>query len=535
MIKKNLLLSALCLLIISIGHSQSAADYPKDDAFLNGNDIVVYFNSGGDMSWDLAGNPGFEVPKSSGKNTIFAGNLWLGGFDQGGTLHTAAQTYRQSGIDIWPGPKADLYDSTYNQRYGHVWKVRADEIVVHQALFNNPGYLAPQDILTWPGNGDTLNGEPWHLAPFVDVNQNDVYEPIQGDFPAIQGQQTLYMISSDDHYWNSETASDQLGVDIHTMAYVYDEDPGSPIDQTLFVSYRIVNRSVNSYQLMRIGQWIDFDLGYAFDDYVGCDTAREAFFVYNADSLDQSAIGYGLTPPAQGVTFLNAEMNGFSTYLNDFSSFGNPEDKNDYYGYLRNVWKSGNPFTIGGAGNVGTTPTNYLFSGDPRDTAQWSMKTTSPIYSDVRGIGTIGPFTFSPGESVCLDMAYVFARADSGNHLSSVGKLYENLDAVRAFADSSLIECPLLQTQVISTGILIPDEYKPEITMFPNPVSTVLHVESKEGPCQVSVTDLFGRTVYLSGSESDSHTISSVEWPQGMYLVTVDIEGITYTSQVLVN
>lgn len=535
MIKKILSLATLFYLFVVPGLSQSPSDYPTDDAFLNGNDMVVYFNSGGDMSWDLTGNPGFEVPKSSGKNTIFAANLWLGGFDQSGTLHTAAQTYRQSGIDIWPGPKADNYDSTYYDRYGHVWKVRADEIVVHQALFNNPGYLAPQDILTWPGNGDTTNGEPWHLAPFVDVNMNDIYEPMLGDYPAIQGVQTLYMISSDDHFWNSETASDQLGVDIHTLAYVYDEDPGSPIDQTLFVSYKIVNRSANAYQLMRIGQWIDFDLGYAFDDYVGCDTAREAFFAYNADSLDQSTFGYGLIPPAQGVTFLNAEMSGFSTYLNDFSSFGNPEDKNDYYGYLRNVWKSGNPFTIGGTGNNGTIPTNYLFSGDPRDSVQWSMETSSPIYSDVRGIGTIGPFTFSPGESVCLDMAYVFARADSGDHLSSVGKLFENIDAVRAFADSSLTGCPLLQTQVLSTGISIPDAYQPALEVFPNPVSEVLHVESQEGPCNVIVTDLYGRIVHDSLIESESHTIPSTQWPDGIYLVIIEVNGIRYTSQVLVN
>lgn len=537
MINKIVSFAALCSLVVTAGFSQSAADYPKDDAFINGNDMVVYFNSGGDMSWDLAGNPGFEVPKSSGKNTIFAANLWLGGFDQSGTLHTAAQTYRQSGIDFWPGPKANVYDSVYNQRYGHVWKIRADEIATHLTSVNIPGYQAPEDILTWPGNGDTLKGEPWHLAPFVDVNLNEVYEPMLGDHPAIQGEQTLYMIYSDDHYLNTETFSDPLGVDIHTMAYVFDEAPGSPIDQTLFVSHRIVNRSNNTYQLMRIGQWVDFDLGYAFDDYVGCDTAREAFFAYNADSLDDNTNGhgYGLIPPAQGVTFLNAEMNGFSTYLNDFSTFGNPEDKNDYYGYLRNVWKSGNPYTIGGTGTSGTAPTNYLYPGDPRDSAQWSMKKTSPIYSDIRGIGTIGPFTFSPGESVCLDLAYVFARADSGDQLSSVGKLYENIDAVRAYADSSLTGCPLLQTQVVSTGILIPDAYQPSIEVFPNPVSDVLTVESKEGPCQVVVTDLYGRTVFESNSELDSHTIISSQWPDGIYLVLVDFKGIRYTSQVLVN
>lgn len=517
--------------------SQSFPTYPEDDAFLNGNDLVVYFNSGGDMSWDLVGNPQYEVPKSSGKNSIFAANLWLGGFDQGGTLHTAAHTYRQSGVDFWPGPKADVYDSAYYQRYGHVWKVRADEISNHQAYFNVPGYLPPDDLLNWPGNGDTLKGEPWHLAPFVDVNVNSVYEPMLGDYPAILGDQALYMIYSDAHFWNSETASDPMEVDIHTMAYVYDAAEGSPIDQTLFVSHRIVNRSNNTYYLMHLGQWVDFDLGNPFDDFVGCDSSREAFFVYNGDDVDEvgAGYGYGETPPAQGVTFLNMELDGFTTYSNNFSTFGNPENANHYFGYLRNLWKSGNPYTIGGTGTGGTTTTRYLYPGDPRDSSQWSMATTANTQStDVKGMGTAGPFTFAPGESKCLDLAYVFARADSGDHLSSVGKLYESIDVVRAFADSAFTGCPLLQDQVISTGYTVPEAYQPSLEVFPNPASEYLNVVSQEGPCQVTVSDIHGKTIYVSPTQRESHEIITSEWPDGIYLVLIDLGGTRYSSQVLV-
>src|SRR5437868_15080728 len=58
----------------------------------------------GDMWWDLVGSSLYEVPKNSGKHSLFAGALWIGGHDQSGQLKVAAQTYRQGGSDFWPGP-----------------------------------------------------------------------------------------------------------------------------------------------------------------------------------------------------------------------------------------------------------------------------------------------------------------------------------------------------------------------------------------------------------------------------------------------
>src|SRR5438105_1660145 len=43
----------------------------------------------GDMWWDLVGNARYEVPKNSGKYSLFAGALWIGGEDAGGTLKVA--------------------------------------------------------------------------------------------------------------------------------------------------------------------------------------------------------------------------------------------------------------------------------------------------------------------------------------------------------------------------------------------------------------------------------------------------------------
>ena len=71
---------------------------------LNVNIVQARILNGGDMWWDLLGNSKYEVPQGNNSKALFAGALWLGGLDQNNQLHVAAQTYRQSGNDYFPGP-----------------------------------------------------------------------------------------------------------------------------------------------------------------------------------------------------------------------------------------------------------------------------------------------------------------------------------------------------------------------------------------------------------------------------------------------
>ena len=45
---------------------------------LNINNVRTTILNGGDMWWDL-GNNRYEIPKGSGKHSMFAGALWIGG------------------------------------------------------------------------------------------------------------------------------------------------------------------------------------------------------------------------------------------------------------------------------------------------------------------------------------------------------------------------------------------------------------------------------------------------------------------------
>jgi hypothetical protein len=78
------------------------------------NNVRARLLNGGDMWWDLSigqyivpkVDPALGVP---GVSCLFAGAVWLGGFDDAGNLKIAAQNYRTpTNNDFWPGPLSNM-------------------------------------------------------------------------------------------------------------------------------------------------------------------------------------------------------------------------------------------------------------------------------------------------------------------------------------------------------------------------------------------------------------------------------------------
>src|SRR5688572_23730019 len=189
----------LTLLLLGIAFrtfSQGTQTPGMASANLDASNINPTILTGGDMFNTLTapgifyGNPAFEVPRGSGKHTIFTGSLWIGGMDQQNNLYETSQTYRQGApadAGYWPGPIANVQDPAHTAKYDKLWKVRALEIQLHKANYNKPGYVIPPDFASWPGNGNIANGEAAQLAPFEDINNDGIYSPAQGDYPKIKG------------------------------------------------------------------------------------------------------------------------------------------------------------------------------------------------------------------------------------------------------------------------------------------------------------------------------------------------------------
>ncbi len=302
-------------------------------ADLSINNVRARILGSGDMWWDL-NDAQYEVPKGSNKHSMFAGALWLGGVDQADQLRLAAMTYRQDGVDYWPGPLSDDNTASVSaevcERYNKHWIVYREEVEIHREFLECqqdpncdvderfPDYSIPGSIAEWPGNG--IDGElPNKLAPYFephDVGIPGFYEP-RYDYPGydldgnldcqqkevdiLYGDETIWWVYNDKGNVHTETEAAALGFEIRAQAFAFTSN--DEVNNMTFNNYRIINRSTFTLTDTYFGTWFDPDLGNANDDIIGSDVARGLGYCYNADLNDEGANGYGLNPPAVGFDF----------------------------------------------------------------------------------------------------------------------------------------------------------------------------------------------------------------------------------------
>jgi hypothetical protein len=464
------------------------------------------------LHWELIGTAKYEVPKGSGKNSVFASGFWIGGLDSIDNLHIGAQTYRQSGNDFWPGPldtvSATIDPATLAQ-YDSLWKINRSEIDEFRTQFDagnvtSGSYPVPGIILNWPAHGSGNYSR--RLAPFIDHNADGVYNPMDGDYPDIKGDQMIWWVMND-HAQNNHLETDgiPLGLEVHASAYAYNclniPDSNEAVNYTTFYSFDFINRSDTDYHDVYVGMYVDVDLGNYLDDYVACNVENDFGMVYNGDNIDEGVAGYGVNPPMQNMAVLKGPvaepndsidnnhngvtdepdehcmMNHFMYYNNNSDPVGgNPAGAMDYYNYLRSFWRNGNHMTYGGNGHGGgigatVTPTDYYMPGTPYDTG-WTEVAAGNLPSDRRMLLSAGPFSLPKGETRTIDYAYIFTHDESApNGLNtSVAKNLADVKRIKRWFDTDSFPC-----NNSSVGINEPEQYL-EFSVYPNPATESLNV-----------------------------------------------------------
>ncbi|MCX6306085.1 MAG: T9SS type A sorting domain-containing protein [Bacteroidetes bacterium] len=519
--------------------------HDKSYSYLDINNVNARFSaSGSHFFYDTAQ---YEVPKGSGKTSMFSNTMWIGGKDGQGQVHFAGERYRQGPVfgpagtcpDFYAGPVMDStkYSIYQDTIWNYIWNLKKSDIDYHRAHFTDAGYTPIHDILTWPGNGKTSLGQAPQLAPYIDENENSIYDPLNGDYPAIRGDQALFFIFNDDRGQHYESQGAKLRVEIHGMAYAYDMPEDSALKNTVFLYYRLYNRSQTTYDSTLLGIFSDIDLGYANDDYVGCDVERSMYFGYNGMPIDGTgqSNAYGENPPTQSVTLLAGpymdadgidnpryDLNGnqlcdfsvnglnFGDSVADNERFGlqrflyinnsnsgvpsymqDPNYAPEYYQLLCGKWKNGTTMVYGGNGSPtagGYGPEcRFMFPGEsdtlnwgvgcapPNGPVNWTEETAKNNPGDRRGLGVTGPVTFKPGDIQEVDLAFSWARDyTSDNPLGSLAKLRLITDKInKAFASNRLPDGTLING--------FSDQHKPcdlLATVYPNPSRDQLTIKS---------------------------------------------------------
>ncbi|OFX28512.1 MAG: hypothetical protein A2033_01760 [Bacteroidetes bacterium GWA2_31_9] len=330
------------------------------------NNVRALIHTGGDMWWDLQGNPKYEVPAGSGKTALFAGSIWIGGLDVNGQLKIAAQRFRQDGIDYWPGPLITSGDGQGTitedicRQYDKHFVITRNEVSMFRSWYNSPkadrpelfpSYSVPKIIEEWPAHGDYVSGYPYYLAPFVDVDDDSYYNPDNGDYPyydldnkevcgtsrekrkvRLYGDKTLWWVYNDRGNIHTETGGDAIGMELHGQAFAFSTN--DELNNMTFYNYEIINRSTYTLTNTYFGVWTDADLGFAEDDFVGCDVNRGLGYLYNGKAVDGTgqANAYGSSPPAIGVDFFEGpyQDNDNKDNLSNWSESRNLDCNNGY-------------------------------------------------------------------------------------------------------------------------------------------------------------------------------------------------------------
>lgn len=485
----------------------------------------------------------YEVPKGGGARAIFAAALWMGGKDENGQLKLAAVRFRQVGNDFWGGPltvtipyysdvnydplqpagdntikpygdanidaaQCAKYDEFFPMnkaaviRFSLWWEACVDpnatpgacDLIGEESLPTNEELAA---ITEWPAHGDPSLYQDYYLAPFYDRNGDQIYNPMEdGDYPwfddilgrddiqcgvdrrvSLFGDQTVWFVFNDKGNVHSESQGEPIGMEIRAQAFAF--ATSDEINRMTFYNYELINRSTQTLTETYFSQYVDPDLGYSQDDYVGCDVSRGLGYAYNGDPFDEtngSQIGYQANPPAIGIDFfegpyqdadgidnpgpyfdtvsqtwiapsvqdaidsLGIVYNGIGTGYGDglidnerfgmrrFTYFTNaasypytdPSVATQYYNFMSGFWADGSNITFGGSGSGGSILTDYVFPGDS-DPLHWATGGIDP--------GNTTPWTETsagnaPGDRRIVQSAGPFTLLPGATNNITVGIVY---------------------------------------------------------------------------------------------------------------
>jgi len=392
---------------------------PSKAIDLSLNSVRAYLKSNGTM-W-FREKAEYEIPKGSGKTSLFSGSLWIGGEDDAGNIRVAAMRFAQDGNDYWTGPlkvdNASIIPAScaYWDKFFPMSRVEVERHI-NAKRDKDPNYVTPKSIREWPAHGRSAYGESRYLAPYHDVaGDPNTYEPELGDYPyydfknelcpwtsvnvmramecpwvdiydscdafgtipnprglpltkeriafrqnpaygwdnmqiyadhVLKGDETVFWFLNDRGGKHSESSSlYSIGLEIRVQAFAFATN--DELNKMTFYSYEIINRGSNTLNNTYFSQWCDPDLGFAEDDWVGCDILRGLGYCYNGKEIDGSGQiwAYGKYPPAVGLDFFQGpyidkdgtDSPAFYPTLADID--GTPEQKEYCNRFVKSIFR----------------------------------------------------------------------------------------------------------------------------------------------------------------------------------------------------
>jgi hypothetical protein len=495
--------------------------YSTDLDYIAINEILMWINNNGVGSHNpYTGVDGLIWPGGINGNltaTYSDGFWWTCLVD--GEKRANGSYFSRSGIRPGiinnDGQPSDPTDSSFK-----IWKIRKDweslppgeERDAYEFDYNN-----------WPAE----IGAPWE-----DINGDGVFT--RGvDLPKFIGEETLWYVSNDLDTVKSLSVFGSLpiGLEFQVTTWGHKSDV---LKDVVFKKYRIINKENQIAENMILGFWSDDDLGFAGDDYPGCDSLLNLEYVFNGDNEDEG--NYFTPPPAIGRMIIQAPIvsgsqtdsarygygwrHGYknlrmSAYSPGFkNSSGLPQDvqtgvyeatievDNLLHGLNNNGDSLINPYI--GYGTI------FPLNGDPESGTGWYCGEGwpgGPSPGDRRSLIPSGPFTFAPGDTNEFVFA-VFLQKGTDN-LNSITKLKQYAAFLQNWYNTTLV------TGVNEVNHIIPSEFSLSQN-FPNPFNPTTSIQYQvpsSSRVTLKVYDILGNEVA---------NLVNAQKPAGKYKVEFD-------------
>lgn len=544
---------------------------PLAQATLEGGNVSALITSGGDL-WGDGSEGRYRIRARQADGTLrefssfFAGALWLASTAPDGTLNVAAPTYGR-GIgrtDYGPGPLLNGVTTTDNcANWDLVFPMTREEVEFVRTF---PGNLLLEEsdlseaLRGWPARGNphferihgfALPDRAEGLAPFFDQDGDGNYEPLDRDYPLIQGDRALFTVFNDGVLKTDSNSPGMMGAEVHLLAYAYDRPGGGPLNATTVYEYTVHNYGDTDWRDCYVSLWNDADLGCFTNDRFGTSPARDLAYVYNdtPDEGETCVAGIPTSGNLRPVTMLQLldatdepgtdadesrlhSIGGYySSAVGQLGLVTEPANKVEIFDVMRGRWRDGTPIRRGGIGYGGTgDTTRFIFDGGATpDGTPWDNCTDQAgVMQDIRLVPSVGPYTVARGErrtvrfavSTLIGVPYVGTCPDTN-------VIFFAADEVRG-ADS---------TALATTVRTVRSAAKIGLEVYPNPVGNDLLTVTLPAPRRIlsaKLYDVHGRMVRSAvGGEHSTTTLPLHQLPAAFYTLRVATDAGTATRRII--
>ncbi len=482
-----------------------------------------------------------------------------------------------------PGPYTQLnkYSQEIVHKYNENFYVDLAMLNHHVASIGNPGYVIPNGILNWPAHGNVTAGQAANLAPFMDLNNDGIYEPTAGEYPVFPGTRCLLNIT---HQHESDFNNMGSGLELHT--YMYRFDCEDSISDVIFLKTEVYNRGNTDYDSLAAGLMADFDLGGPFDDYVGTHVENGLIYSYNGDNFDgeyQGIQGFNDSLPTIGVLLLqgvklpvnnqddaagigtNQTVNGmgfsdgtidneykgleYSIYYTNGSGpeTADPTAAAQWYNVMNGKLRFGDSLLYGDT----HIPSRYIFADDSDPLMygtygidpgfNWSEGQTaqgqgSNPPGDRRIMGSFGSAPLASGNQITYHSAILAGKRVPGQAQSQLD-LFAKASHVRSAFDQNLTSCGqtfgnTTEDQVTS---IAENEKVLDFNVYPNPFSDEIYISVllQDENTSLQLIDINGKVMLNEKLSSSKSMINLSAVQKGVYFLKVENSSGSATKMIV--